>query len=63
MEPGVLKHIPKRRFMIEDFFKKLSKKNQVTGFMHDGTVFDVGSHEGYARAIKEWKKPHSMAGN
>jgi len=58
VEPDVLKIIPKGRFMIEHFFNKLAKRGQISGFMHDGVVFDVGTHDGYARAIKEWKPSH-----
>jgi len=54
-EPEVLNFIPKGRFMIEQLFSKLSKEEQLSGFVHDGISIDVSTHEGYTRAIKEWK--------
>lgn len=54
-EPEIIKLVPNRKFMIEDLFRLLAKKEQLCGFLHDGFVFDVGNHEGYEKAIKEWK--------
>lgn len=54
-EPEVMKLVPDRKFMIEDLFGLLAKKEQLCGFIHDGAVFDVGDHGGYEKAIKEWK--------
>ena len=41
--------------MIEDLFKRLAKKGEISGFVHDYPVFDVGTEEGYLNAIKGWK--------
>ncbi|MBI5061145.1 MAG: NTP transferase domain-containing protein [Candidatus Aenigmarchaeota archaeon] len=57
IEPELLRSMPKGRFMLEDFFNQLAKKGQLSGFVYDEEVFDIGTHAGYARAIKEWK-PH-----
>jgi len=56
MEPEALKLVPARKFMIEELFKTLASRGQLSGCLHDGLVFDVGYHEGYERAIKEWKQ-------
>lgn len=55
LEPEILDHIPKRRFMISELFAKLAKQGKLAGFLHDGNTYDVGSREGYERAIREWK--------
>jgi NDP-sugar pyrophosphorylase family protein len=54
LEPSAIRHITGKA-MIKDLFKKLCKENQLSGFVHDGDVFDVGTHSGYEKAIKEWK--------
>jgi len=54
-EPEVIKFVPGERFMIEDLFQKLAKKGEISGFIHDGPIFDVGTTEGYSKAIKNWK--------
>lgn len=55
LEPGVLKFIGKGKTMTEDLFRALAKQGQLSGFVHDGRIFDVGTHEGYEKAIKEWR--------
>jgi len=55
-EIEVVKNITKRRFMIQELFRNLAKKKQVSGFLHDGYIFDIGTQEGYANAIKDWKR-------
>lgn len=55
-EPSICSHIPNRKFMIGDLFKKLAAEGQLAGFLHDGYTYDVGTHEGYERAIKEWNR-------
>jgi NDP-sugar pyrophosphorylase family protein len=55
LEPAILNMLPKRHFMLEDFFNELAKKGQLSGFVHDGDVFDIGSHDEYAKAIKKWR--------
>jgi NDP-sugar pyrophosphorylase family protein len=54
-EPDVINFIPKGRFMIEDLFQRLAKREAISGFVHDGPIYDVGTAEGYSRAIKNWK--------
>ncbi len=54
-EPDVLKLIPKGRFMTRDLFRILAKEGQLSGFVHDGFMFDVATPQGYEKAIKEWK--------
>ncbi len=53
-EPAIFQSIPKKKSMIGDLFKKLAEEGQLAGFLHDGYTYDVGTHEGYERAIKEW---------
>lgn len=47
--------VPRRRMMIEELFSRLSKEEQLVGFLHDSMTFDVGTNKGYEKAIKEWK--------
>lgn len=54
-EPEVLKLIPHGKFMTRDLFNILLKEGQLSGFLHDGFMFDVATHAGYERAIKHWK--------
>ena len=54
-EPKIFKFIPKRPCSIErDIFPKLVKRNQISGFVHNGPVYDVGTPKVYEKAIKEW---------
>ena len=54
-EPDVLKFIPKGKFMTRSLFNILAKEGQLSGFVHDGFLFDVATPFGYEKAIKEWK--------
>jgi NDP-sugar pyrophosphorylase family protein len=54
-EPGILRLVPRGRFSAKDLFKILANEGQLSGFVHDGYLFDVATHEGYEKAIKEWK--------
>jgi len=54
-EPAVLKYIKDGRVMIKDLFRTLIKEGQLSGFVYDGFLFDVATHEGYEKAIKEWR--------
>src|SRR3989338_718402 len=47
--------VPKRKMMIEELFSKLSKDEQLVGYLHDGVTYDVGTAQGYEKAVKEWK--------
>ena len=53
---SVVNLVPKRKMMIEELFGKLSREEQLVGYLHDGVTFDVGTPEGYGKAIKEWKR-------
>lgn len=55
LEPEVINLVSKKHFMIEELYEKLCKLQKLKGFVHDGPVFDVGTHAGYERAIKNWK--------
>ncbi len=55
LEPGILNIIPKKGSIEKELFPKLAKNQQLCGFIHDGLIFDVGTYEGYEKAIKEWK--------
>ncbi len=55
-ERSVVNMVPNRRFMIQELFSTLSRQEQLVGFLHDGKTFDVGTKEGYERAMKEWGK-------
>jgi NDP-sugar pyrophosphorylase family protein len=52
-EPQIFDFIPKRRLMIESLFNKLAREGQLSGFVHDGMVFDVAKD--YEKAVKQWK--------
>ncbi|MFH0832234.1 MAG: sugar phosphate nucleotidyltransferase [Candidatus Aenigmatarchaeota archaeon] len=55
LEPDVLNLVHNGKGLIEEtLFPKLARENQLSGFVHDGKIFDVGSNEGYEKAIKEW---------
>ncbi|MCX6815418.1 MAG: sugar phosphate nucleotidyltransferase [Candidatus Aenigmarchaeota archaeon] len=54
-EPEVLKFMKKGKMMMKDLLKILVQENQLSGFLYDGFLFDVATHEGYERAIKNWK--------
>lgn len=50
-EKKVADMVPERKVMIEDLFRTLSSQGQLTGFVHSDPVFDVGTREGYERAV------------
>ncbi len=52
-EPSVLKYI-RGRMMIEQLFSQLAKDRQLSGFVYDGSVLDVGTQDGYEKA-RLWK--------
>ncbi len=54
-EPEALRYVPNGKVMTDKLFSILSSKGSVTGFVHDGFLFDVGTPHGYEKAIKEWK--------
>ncbi|HLC67698.1 MAG TPA: sugar phosphate nucleotidyltransferase [archaeon] len=47
--------VPKRKIMIEELFNRLCRQGQLSGFIHDGIALDIGTKEGYERAVREWK--------
>jgi len=55
LEPVVIQIVPKKHFMIEKFYEKLARQHSLAGFVHDGQIFDVGTPEGYEKAIKKWR--------
>ncbi len=52
---AVVNMVPKRKMMIDELFSKLSKDEQLVGYLHDGITYDVGTAQGYEKAVKEWK--------
>ena len=54
-EPEAIKFISKNKYMLEDLYKRVLKTNKIFGYPHDKKVYDVGTHERYEKAIKEWK--------
>lgn len=57
IEPPLLRLIPKSGYsMLEhDVFPKLTKGQQLAGYVFEGQWFDIGTPEIYERALKEWK--------
>lgn len=55
-EPEIVRRIPRGRSMLEkDVFPKLAKRGLLSGIAVNAKMFDVGTLDGYAKAIKEWK--------
>ena len=54
-DQAVVGMVPKRKMMIEELFRRLSKDEQLVGFVYDGSTFDTGTAKGYELALKEWK--------
>jgi NDP-sugar pyrophosphorylase family protein len=56
--PNIFAEFPndKDSFALEDIIKNLISKRQVTGFVFEGSWFDVGNPQNYEKAIKMWKK-------
>lgn len=56
-EPGVFQHFPKNQisFMFEDVLNTLIQKREASGFVFEGSWFDVGNLSGYEAAIKQFK--------
>ncbi|MDI6721167.1 MAG: sugar phosphate nucleotidyltransferase [Candidatus Aenigmarchaeota archaeon] len=52
-KPEVVKFVTKQKFMMWDLLNRLVKENQLSGYVYDGFVADVGTYEGYEKAIKQ----------
>lgn len=52
-EPEIFDLIPKGRLMIESLFSRLARTGQLSGYVHDGMIFDVIWE--YDKAAKQWK--------
>lgn len=59
LDPGVLSLIPNRTnkpvFLEDGVFPALVERGQLTGYLFQGTWFDISTPETYERALKEWK--------
>lgn len=53
-EPEIFSYFPQHHaaFSLEDIMKKLIENQEVSGFVFEGSWFDVGNPENYERAIK-----------
>src|SRR3990167_7464514 len=59
LEPGVLDRIPTKKepvFLEDDVFPALIAAGQLTGYLFEGTWFDISTPAVYERALKAWKK-------
>ncbi len=54
-EPGIKKFLKKKGPLEKTVFPALARTGQLSGYVHDSKVYDVGSLDGYERAIKTWK--------
>jgi NDP-sugar pyrophosphorylase family protein len=54
-KPHVSDYVTRQKFMIEELFRKLAKEKQLSGYVYDGIVLDVGTREGYEKAISLMK--------
>ncbi|MCX6819352.1 MAG: sugar phosphate nucleotidyltransferase [Candidatus Aenigmarchaeota archaeon] len=52
-EPQIFDLLPKGKLMIESLFDNLAREGQLSGYVHDGMIFDVGKE--YDKAEKHWK--------
>jgi len=57
-EPTIFNEFPKdrARFSLEDVIQHLVSKQEVSGFVFEGSWYDVGNPENYEKAIKEYNK-------
>lgn len=60
-EPSIFQYFPKdkKRFSLEDVIRTLIEKQLVSGFVFEGTWFDVGDPKNYERAIKQYQQSKS----
>ena len=61
LNPSVLNRIPKPRanqpvFLEEDVFPDLVTRGELTGYLFEGTWFDISTPTEYERALKAWQK-------
>lgn len=55
-EPEIFKYISKKSKSIEkDIYPNLAKNKKLLGYVFEGKWFDIGTHESYESAIKNWK--------
>lgn len=57
-EPSIFNEFPegKTRFSLEDVIQQLIKQQEVSGFVFEGSWYDVGNPENYEKAIKDYNK-------
>ena len=57
-EPEIFSFFPKNkhRFSLESVLRSLIDKQEINGFVFEGSWFDVGNPENYEKAIKAYKK-------
>lgn len=56
-EPSIFNEFPKKnKFALEDVIIALIDQQEVSGFVFEGSWYDVGNPENYEKAIKEYKK-------
>lgn len=56
-EPSIFEYFPnKKRFSLDEVLRKIIHKQDVSGFVFEGSWFDVGNPENYEKAIKEFNK-------
>lgn len=57
LNPKIFAEFPKNKkvFSLEEIIENLIDKKEVTGFVFEGSWFDVGNPQNYEKAIKAWK--------
>ncbi len=58
LEPSIFNNFPqnKQKFALEDVIQELIDQQEVSGFVFEGSWYDVGNPENYENAIKEYNK-------
>ncbi len=56
-EPSIFNEFPKKeKFALEDVITGLIDQQEVSGFVFEGSWYDVGNPQNYEKAIKEYKR-------
>ncbi len=52
---SIFDHLTKKCSLEKDVFPNLAKESKLYGYFFNGESYDVGTLDGYEKAIKEWK--------
>jgi NDP-sugar pyrophosphorylase family protein len=53
--PDIFSRLGKVCSLEKDIFPALARAGELAGYVYDGRIWDIGSNEGYGKALNEWR--------